>query len=100
MIKKLMGNMMDSALQWLHLTCRDNSPIISEMMDHRVSWGKSLKARIHLALCEVCQYYKIQLETLTRLARELGREDSAARNEMVLSAKAKEQIKKALKPPL
>ena len=56
-----MEKLMNFILGWLNLTCKDTSPLISEMMDHRVSFIKRLKIRIHLALCGVCLYYKGQL---------------------------------------
>ena len=90
---------MQFILKWLRMTCRDTSPIISEMMDHRVSSGKYWRARIHLAMCKVCQYYKAQLEVLVRLARELGREDSLEQPEGSLSPEAKTRIKNNLKHP-
>ena len=79
------------------MTCRDTSPIISEMMDHRVSPGKYWRAKIHLAMCKVCQYYKDQLEVLARLARELGRGDSLPQPEGTLTPEAKVRIKNNLK---
>ena len=81
------------------MTCRDTSPIISEMMDHRVSSGKYWRAKIHLAMCKFCRYYKVQLDVLARLARELGREDSPQQPEGTLSPEAKVRIKDSLKHP-
>ncbi len=90
---------MQFILKWLHMTCRDTSPIISEMMDHRVSSGKYWQAKIHLMMCKVCQHYKVQLEVLARLARELGREDSPQQSEGILTPEAKVRIKNNLKHP-
>ena len=90
---------MQFILKWLRMTCRDTSTIISEMMDHRVSPGKYWRARIHLAMCKVCQYYKVQLEVLARLARELGRGDSPPQPEGTLTPEAKVRIKNNLKHP-
>jgi hypothetical protein len=90
---------MQFILKWFRMTCRDTSPIISEMMDHRVSSGKYWRAKIHLAMCKVCQHYKVQLEVLARLARELGREDSPPQPEGTLSPEAKARIKNNLNHP-
>ncbi|KMP12526.1 hypothetical protein UR09_00200 [Candidatus Nitromaritima sp. SCGC AAA799-A02] len=99
MLKTWMVKMMGPLMSLLSMTCRDTSPIISEMMDHRVSAGKYWRARIHLAICRVCRYYKNQLQTLTHLSSELAREDGSAGETVVLSEEARSQMKKALKSP-
>lgn len=84
-------------MQWMQLSCQDTSPVISEMMDHRVSSGKYWRTKIHLLMCGACRYYKTQLETLGRLACELGREDSSAQTDVVLSPESKTKMKNFLK---
>ena len=91
-----MAKMMKSLLSWLNLTCEDTSPLISEMMDHRVSFIKRLKIKIHLALCEVCLYYKEQLDIVRNLSQNLGREDFPANTNATLPAESKERIKKMI----
>jgi hypothetical protein len=97
MLKEILFKVMNPAMQWLRITCRDTSPIISEMMDHRVSFLQYLSVKIHLAICMSCQYYKTQLETVNLLANELGNEDSPGNTEVRLSSEAKTKIIKALK---
>jgi len=77
-------------------SCEDTSPLISEMMDHRVSLCTRVRVKIHLALCEFCGYYKNQLETLRRLARRLGQEESESLSESTLSAACKERMKQRI----
>jgi hypothetical protein len=81
---------------WLNLTCQDTSPLISEMMDHRVSLFKRLKIKIHLSLCGVCLYYKKQLEVIRNLSKNLGREDFPANADENLPEEAKQKIKKMI----
>ena len=83
-------------LGWLNLTCQDTSPLISEMMDHRVSFIKRLKIKIHLALCEVCLYYKEQLDIIRNLSQNLGREDCPVNTNETLPSESKEKIKKMI----
>ncbi len=78
------------------LSCQDTSPLISEMMDHRVSFVKRLKIKIHLAMCEVCLYYKEQLETIRNLSKNLGREDFPVNTNKTLPPESKEKIKKMI----
>lgn len=91
-----MEKLMNTILGWLNLTCQDTSPLISEMMDHRVTFFKRLKIRIHLALCGVCLYYKDQLETIRALSKNLGREDFPVKKDATLSQESKDKIKKMI----
>lgn len=81
----------------MHITCKDTSPVISEMLDHPVSSAKYWRARIHLAMCGVCRYYKTQLEIMTQLTQELASEDSPAKMDVIMSPKSKAELKKVLK---
>ncbi len=92
----IMEKLMNTILGWLNLTCQDTSPLISEMMDHRVSFFKRLKIRIHLALCGVCLYYKDQLETISKLSKNLGREDFPVKKDETLPQETKDKIKKMI----
>lgn len=91
-----MEKLIDTILGLLKLTCQDTSPLISEMMDHRISFIKRSKIRIHLALCGVCLYYKDQLETIRALSKNLGRENSAVKKDATLSQESKNKIKKMI----
>jgi hypothetical protein len=94
---KLMIKFLGWMIQWFHATCRDTTPLISEMMDHTLPLGKRLRVRFHLAICDVCGFYKKQLETVRALARKLGREEDLTQKEAVLSDEAKSKIKDSLK---
>ncbi|VAX33098.1 hypothetical protein MNBD_NITROSPINAE05-128 [hydrothermal vent metagenome] len=81
---------------WFKLTCQDTSPLISEMMDHKVSVIKRLKLKIHLSVCKVCLYYKDQLELIRDLSQNLGREDFPANKGEVLPEKSRQKIKQMI----
>jgi hypothetical protein len=91
-----MEKMMNLLTGWFNLTCKDTSPLISEMMDHRVSFIKRMKIKIHLSMCEVCLYYKKQLEVIRNLSKNLGREDFPANADESLPEEAKQKIKKMI----
>ena len=91
-----MGKIMNILFGWLNLTCQDTSPLISEMMDHRVSFIKRLKIKIHLSLCEVCLYYKKQLEIIRGLSKNLGREDFPVNTDENLPPESKQKIKRMI----
>lgn len=84
------------ALKILHLTCKDTSPLISEMMDHELPLCARWRVKFHLAICKFCMYYKDQLETITVLAKEMAREDSSVNQGVVLAPETKEKIKKLI----
>jgi hypothetical protein len=66
-------------------------------MDHNLPLGKWMRLKFHLAICEVCCFYKKQLETIRALARKLGGEGTPTHQEAVLSEQAKTKIKDSLK---
>ncbi len=84
---------MDFMFKFLNMTCEDTSPLISEMMDHRVSLLKRWRIKIHLGLCQVCMYYKEQLETIRNLSKKLGQEDVSVKKDITLAPQAKEKLK-------
>jgi len=92
-----MGKLINSLLGRLNLTCHDTSPLISEMMDRKVSFIKRLKIKIHLSLCKVCLYYKEQLELIRDLSKNLGREDFPVNSDETLSQESKQKIEKMIK---
>ena len=94
---KWLSKLMRPVMQLMHITCKDTSSVISEMVGHSVSFKKYWRAKIHLAMCGVCRYYKTQLEILTRLTDELSSENSPVKIDFALSPESKPQIKKALK---
>ena len=94
---KWLSKLMNPAMRLMQINCKDTSSVISEMMDHSVSFTKFWRAKIHLAMCSVCRYYKTQLEILTRLTDELSDENSPIEVDFALSPETKPPIKKTLK---
>ena len=94
---KWLSKLMNPVMQLMHITCRDTSSVISEMMGHSVSFTEYWRTKIHLAMCGVCRYYKAQLEILTQLTDELSNENSPAEIDFALSPKSKPPMKKTLK---
>ena len=78
------------------VTCKDTTPLLSELQDGSVSFPKWVRIKIHLAMCEVCRYYKRQLGALSILASKLGEEDSPATSDITMPQECKDKIKKAL----
>jgi len=81
----------------LRITCKDTSPLISELMDHNLPLGKRMRLKFHLAMCTVCCFYQKQLEVIRALARKLGKEEASSQQRAVLSEQAKNKIKDTLK---
>ena len=83
--------------RWFKITCKDTTPLISELMDHKLPLGKRLRVRFQLGVCGVCRIYEKQLEVIRALARKLGSEAAPTQQEAVLSEEAKTKIKNSLK---
>ncbi len=81
----------------LRISCEDTSPLISELMDHKLPLGKRLRLRFHLSMCAVCHFYQQQLQVIRSLARKLAGEGESAQQEIFLSEQAKNKIRNSLK---
>ena len=88
---------MKSLMSLFKMTCEDVYPLISEEMDRPLSMGARMRLKMHLGICNLCELYRKQLETLRRLAQSLGKEDSKVNEETVLNPEIKEKIQKAIK---
>jgi geranylgeranyl pyrophosphate synthase len=81
----------------LRITCKDTTPLISELMDHDLPLGKRMRLKFHLAMCKACCFHQKQLEVIRTLARKLGGEEASTQQKAVLSEQAKVKIKDSLK---
>jgi hypothetical protein len=86
--------MFNGMMKAFKMTCKDVSPLISESQDHSLSFLSRMRLNIHLALCNLCQIYQKQLETICQLTRSLGKEESKAFEEKSLKPEVKEKIQK------
>ena len=84
-------------IKWMKLSCEQTSPLISESLDHPLTFGQKMRLKLHLIMCGVCQCYLDQLKTLGGLARSLGSEDSLLFKNESLRPEFKDKLKKALK---
>ena len=55
------------------ISCQQASRLLSQREDEQLPFGKRLKLRIHLAVCDACHNVSRQLQTL-RLAMRTWRE--------------------------
>jgi len=46
------------------LTCKQASQLISQSLDHPLSWSQKVKLRLHLLMCIPCNQFKQQLKLL------------------------------------
>jgi hypothetical protein len=73
------------------IPCREATKLISLSMDRKLTWGESLKLKLHLSVCEACQLFLKQTRGLRRLLK-----DYRPQGEKQLPADVKERIKKDL----
>jgi hypothetical protein len=88
---------MKTLMSIFKMTCRDVYPLISEEMDHPLSFSRRIRLKMHLAICNLCHIYSKQLQTLRNLAQNLGKENSQALEKKTLSPDTKEKIQKHIK---
>ena len=84
-------------IRWMHLSCQQTSPLISESLDHPLTFPKKLRLKFHLMMCGVCQCYLDQLKTLGGLARTLGKVDNELMDNITLRPEFKDRLKKTMK---
>ncbi|MFQ5716695.1 MAG: zf-HC2 domain-containing protein [Nitrospinales bacterium] len=78
------------------ITCKDTSPLISEMMDHELSFQKKWRLHLHLTMCQMCRLYQNQLILLQKLANHVGETGIESKTFPTLKEEAKQKIKKSL----
>ncbi|MBC8283083.1 MAG: zf-HC2 domain-containing protein [Nitrospinae bacterium] len=79
------------------MTCKDVYPLISEEMDHPLSFGGRIRLKIHLGICHLCVIYRKQLQVLRNLAKNIGKGDSEVNENATLNPDTKEKIRKYIK---
>lgn len=81
------------------MNCQETARLVSEGMDHKLSFSKRLKLKTHLRVCAICGRVAKQLEMLRALAQQAGSPDVLATDvagDMSLSNDAKNRIKTML----
>ncbi len=46
------------------LTCKQASQLISQSLDHPLSWSQRMQLRVHLFICDACSRFNRQLHLL------------------------------------
>lgn len=87
---------MDFIKKLLKITCKDTSPLISEMMDHSLPLSKRLRVKLHLSMCEFCHYYQDQLSFLQNMVQNLDEIGLKPKEQPVLTQEAKQKINQAI----
>lgn len=77
------------------LSCREASRLVSEGLDHELSWKKRLMLRFHLVMCRNCSRVRRQIEGLDRLVRGRSERVEPVDPTTKLSPAARERIKAA-----
>ena len=90
----------DIILGLMKSKCTDTSRLISENMDRPKTASRWVRIGFHLALCEYCQEYKIQLETLRKLTQALENEALSMEIQGNLKPESKEKFKQIIEKEL
>jgi hypothetical protein len=83
-------------MKWI-ATCRETTELASRAMDERLPFGDRMAMRMHLAICENCTRFALQLQEMRRLFRveTAGNDDAAG-----LSEQARQRIASELQKRL
>ena len=73
------------------LTCKQASQLISQSLDHPLSFPNRFKLRLHLVLCDACCRFKRQLNQLRNALQQLC-QGTEVDDTITLSAQAKVRI--------
>lgn len=86
------------------LNCKQASVLVSQSMDRPLTWRERWAVRLHLWICVYCRRFTAQLKWL-RQQMQGWQQQATERQEIVLSAKARERITQQLdaqqkRPPI
>jgi hypothetical protein len=56
------------------LNCREVSELISESLDHRISWWKRLNLWMHLSMCKLCARFSKDVQHLHRETQQVAQQ--------------------------
>ncbi|MFZ3087970.1 MAG: zf-HC2 domain-containing protein [Methylotenera sp.] len=77
------------------LTCKQASQLISQSLDHPLSWSQKVKLRLHLLVCIPCNQFKQQLKLL-RVALQRIRNATENDQNIQLPLDVKDRILKTI----
>lgn len=78
------------------LTCEEAEKLISETMDHPLSFWERINLKVHLLICKVCPTYMRQLQLLRELLRKWASHSDRFLPDKKFSPESKEKIKQHL----
>ncbi len=77
--------------------CRDIARLVSESLDHKLTFRERLAVVLHTMICGTCRVYKRQIQALSALLRHHVREQPNLSFGPELSPEARERILITLK---
>ena len=80
------------------LNCKEVSKLVSESLDHKLSWWQRLNLWIHLSMCKICWGFRKDVTHLQRETRHCANEsvDADMDSEVKLPDETRERIKQRL----
>lgn len=79
------------------LSCKDVSTKVSDSLDRKLTLWERLNVSMHLAMCQACRRFVLQMEQIRALSRYYrAAEETLNPKQDVLSAEAHQRIVKRL----
>jgi hypothetical protein len=73
------------------LNCKQASQLVSQSMEHKLSYRNRFALFLHLRVCDACTLFSRQLKLLRQAVQRIGRDVEQDEN-IVLSDEAKKRI--------
>jgi predicted anti-sigma-YlaC factor YlaD len=54
------------------LTCKEATRLVSQGLDRPLGFVERLRLRLHLAMCDGCRNFKVQMRVLRKAAQRIG----------------------------
>lgn len=77
------------------LTCKQASKLISQSLDHPLSWSERMQLKLHLFICGACNRFNQQLHLLRSLLQRM-RNQTENDHTIQLSLDAKTRIERVI----
>ncbi len=72
---------------WFNISCAKTTYLISKKQESGLGLGERIQLTIHIAICDVCKLFKIQINYIIKCSKNHSQEEHQ------LSSQAKQSIK-------
>lgn len=78
------------------LNCKETTQLVSESMDHQLTFRRRMGLKMHLLMCRYCDRYSHQIAILRNLVRRYSRDEIELENGITLPPESSDRLTAAL----